>query len=131
MIDQVEEVMKFAVEKEAGVKVDEVENWEEIHRDIVGKLEALKNAPQVTETPLIYHVDVAAMYPNIILTNRLQPTAVVDEQICSGCVFNQPENQCQRKLDWEWRVDYLPISKGEYDRAIEQLEIERKFSGSN
>jgi DNA polymerase epsilon subunit 1 len=125
MIDQVEEVMKFAVEKEAGVKVDEVENWEEIRRDIVGKLEALKNAPQVTETPLIYHVDVAAMYPNIILTNRLQPTAVVDEQICSGCVFNQPENQCQRKLDWEWRVDYLPISKGEYDRAIEQLEIER------
>jgi DNA polymerase epsilon subunit 1 len=25
----------------------------------------------VKERPLIYHLDVAAMYPNIILTNRL------------------------------------------------------------
>jgi DNA polymerase epsilon subunit 1 len=30
--------------------------------------------------PLIYHVDVASMYPNIILTNRLQPVAVVDDK---------------------------------------------------
>lgn len=27
--------------------------------------------------PLIYHLDVAAMYPNIILTNRLQPSSIV------------------------------------------------------
>ncbi len=30
--------------------------------------------------PLVYHLDVAAMYPNIILTNRLQPVAIVDEK---------------------------------------------------
>lgn len=29
------------------------------------------------EVPLIYHLDVAAMYPNIILTNRLQPSSIV------------------------------------------------------
>ncbi len=32
------------------------------------------------ELPLIYHIDVAAMYPNIILTNRLQPVAIVDDK---------------------------------------------------
>jgi DNA polymerase epsilon subunit 1 len=38
------------------------------------KLELIMNNPNVIAldtTPLIYHVDVAAMYPNIILTNRL------------------------------------------------------------
>lgn len=40
------------------------------------------------EKPLIYHLDVAAMYPNIILTNRLQPVSIVENRICSGCVFN-------------------------------------------
>lgn len=36
------------------------------------KLEILRDSPNRDETPLIYHLDVAAMYPNIILTNRLQ-----------------------------------------------------------
>jgi hypothetical protein len=33
------------------------------------------------QEPVIYHLDVAAMYPNIILSNRLQPAAIVD-QVC-------------------------------------------------
>lgn len=33
-------------------------------------LEGLRDVPAREETPLIYHLDVAAMYPNIILTNR-------------------------------------------------------------
>lgn len=38
--------------------------------------------------PLIYHLDVAAMYPNIILTNRLQPMAIVDSvRVISSCVL--------------------------------------------
>jgi DNA polymerase epsilon subunit 1 len=55
------------------------------------------------ERPLIYHLDVAAMYPNIILTNRLQPVSIVDNRVCSGCVFNRKENQCQRELEWQWK----------------------------
>lgn len=31
---------------------------------------------------MIYHLDVGAMYPNIILTNRLQPMAIVDQVKC-------------------------------------------------
>lgn len=33
------------------------------------------------EVPLIYHLDVAAMYPNIILTNRLQPGSRVQRRL--------------------------------------------------
>jgi DNA polymerase epsilon subunit 1 len=31
----------------------------------------MEKCPVLDAEPLIYHVDVAAMYPNIILTNRL------------------------------------------------------------
>lgn len=40
--------------------------------EIKKKLLSLKEVPNRIECPLIYHLDVAAMYPNIILTNRLQ-----------------------------------------------------------
>jgi len=43
--------------------------------------------------PVIYHLDVAAMYPNIILTNRLQPSAIVTPATCAVCHFNTPEAQ--------------------------------------
>ena len=36
------------------------------------QLVSLRDHPIREERPLIYHLDVAAMYPNIILTNRLQ-----------------------------------------------------------
>lgn len=36
------------------------------------QLESLRDVPNREERPVIYHLDVAAMYPNIILTNRLQ-----------------------------------------------------------
>lgn len=36
------------------------------------QLVRLRDEPIREEPPLIYHLDVAAMYPNIILTNRLQ-----------------------------------------------------------
>lgn len=39
---------------------------------IKNKLTSLKDVPNRIECPLIYHLDVGAMYPNIILTNRLQ-----------------------------------------------------------
>ena len=45
------------------------------------KLCDLRDTPARLENPIIYHLDVGAMYPNIILTNRLQPSAMVDEVI--------------------------------------------------
>lgn len=48
----------------------EIENYAEVRDKIASKLAALRDTPSREETPLIYHLDVAAMYPNIILTNR-------------------------------------------------------------
>jgi DNA polymerase epsilon subunit 1 len=37
----------------------------------------LRDSPLREESPIIYHLDVGAMYPNIILTNRLQVKYVI------------------------------------------------------
>ena len=49
-----------------------VTNYEEVLAEIKLKLEQLRDQPLRNEKPIIYHFDVGAMYPNIILTNRLQ-----------------------------------------------------------
>ena len=53
-------------------------------------LSDLRDTPNRLEKPMIYHLDVGAMYPNIILTNRLQPSALIDEVTCAACDFNKP-----------------------------------------
>ena len=42
----------------------------QVREEIRTQLQALRDTPNREECPLIYHLDVAAMYPNIILTNR-------------------------------------------------------------
>ena len=74
--------------------------------------------------PVIYHLDVAAMYPNIILTNRLQPSAMVDKATCAACDFNRDENKCKRHLEWQWRGDTLPLSRSEYESIRAQIRHE-------
>lgn len=49
------------------------------------KLTSLKDVPNRIECPLIYHLDVGAMYPNIILTNRLQVRQVPTSEWSSFC----------------------------------------------
>ena len=84
----------------------------------------LRDRPKRVEKPYIYHLDVGAMYPNIILTNRLQPSAIVDDATCAACDFNQSKNGCKRRMEWVWRGDYNPASKNEYDRTKDQLSRE-------
>lgn len=52
--------------------VETVSNYDEVKDVITEKRGSLRDEPTHEEYPLIYHFDVAAMYPNIILTNRLQ-----------------------------------------------------------
>ena len=92
MIDDVDNVLEFAILREAKwPSKDVVTNYEEIKTEIVAKLKSLL-VDKIRQRPSIWHYDVAAMYPNIILTNRLQPSALVDEAVCSTCIFNKPEN---------------------------------------
>ncbi len=74
----------------------DVENFEEQKAKIMETLRELQRIPRREERPSIYHLDVAAMYPNIILTNRLQPPAMVTQQICASCDFYHPYMKCRR-----------------------------------
>lgn len=120
LIENVDAIVKFFIEVECAESVDNVVNYKEVKEKIQESLlaivENVKSASsQFIETnPLIYHVDVASMYPNIILTNRLQPTAVVNDQICSNCIFNEAKNKCKRNLGWDWKASYYPLNDIEY-----------------
>ena len=84
-------------------------------------LERLRDEPKRMERPLIYHLDVAAMYPNIILTNRLQPSSMKKKEDCAACDFNVEGNQCKRPMEWVWRGDFLPATLSEYQSIKTQL----------
>lgn len=124
LLEEVDRTIKFFIEVECKADVKDLVNYEEVKDKIISELNALPMDNKYWEKPRIYHVDVAAMYPNIILTYRLQPTSIVNDTTCSGCLFNQPESKCKKKLDWKWRVDYLPAKKAEYERIKSQLELE-------
>lgn len=123
LIDDIDETMKFFIEVEAKMKLEDITNYDEVKAKILEQLEAIRDTPRFEATPLIYHLDVAAMYPNIILTNRLQPVAVVDKATCAACDFNRPDSECQRHMDWRWRGRYYPASKGEVSQVRGIMEV--------
>jgi DNA polymerase epsilon subunit 1 len=129
LIDNIDRDLCFAIEVEAGMDRSEITNYEEVRSEIIEELELLRDRPKRVEKPYIYHLDVGAMYPNIILTNRLQPSAIVDDATCAACDFNQAKNQCKRRMDWVWRGDYTPAGKIEYTRAKDQLSRETMEDG--
>ncbi|OWK14641.1 POLE [Cervus elaphus hippelaphus] len=125
LLQRVEKTMRHAIEEEEKVPMEQVINFQEVCDQIKTKLTSLKDVPNRIECPLIYHLDVGAMYPNIILTNRLQPSAMVDEATCAACDFNKPGANCQRKMAWQWRGEFMPASRSEYHRIQHQLESEK------
>ncbi|XP_057689041.1 DNA polymerase epsilon catalytic subunit A-like isoform X1 [Corythoichthys intestinalis] len=122
---RVEQTMRHAIEEEEKIPLEQVTNFNEVCEDIKKKLTSLKEVPNRIECPLIYHLDVGAMYPNIILTNRLQPSAMVDEATCAACDFNKPGATCQRRMAWHWRGEIMPASRSEFHRIQQQLESEK------
>lgn len=125
LMDTTEKTMKHAIEVEEGIPLDMVTNFDEVCAEIKAKLQHMKDHPRRDENPLIYHLDVGAMYPNIILTNRLQPSAMVNASICAVCDYNRPGATCQRHMEWMWRGEYLPATRSEYQRIQQQLETEK------
>ncbi|CAM9478652.1 unnamed protein product [Pylaiella littoralis] len=124
LIDNVDRDLTFAIEVESGVQRDTVSNYDEVRSEIIEQLEMLRDSPLREEEPFIYHLDVAAMYPNIILSNRLQPGAIVNKEMCASCDFNQESNNCKRALTWKWRGDMTPASRTEYQSVKMQLTYE-------
>lgn len=121
LIDDVDKILAFAITEENQVPLESVTNLDQVRADIVEKLTSLRDAPNQKLLPLIYHLDVGAMYPNIILTNRLQPYAAVNAATCAACDFVDPVNQCQRKMTWSWRGKYYVPTFNDYRAVRETL----------
>jgi DNA polymerase epsilon subunit 1 len=124
LIDNVDKILHFALTVEGGVSMDVVTNYDEVRKEIVDQLASLRDQPNIEVNPLIYHLDVAAMYPNIILTNRLQPMAVTNPAQCAACDFNNPANNCKRPLTWVWRGEYFPANRSEFEAIKAQIEAD-------
>ena len=100
---------------------------------VAAKLQQLKDTPLRMERPKIYHLDVSAMYPNIMITNRLQPDSMIDESVCASCDFNRPGKTCDRRLPWSWRGEFFPAKRDEYNmlrRALSNETFPGKYANS-
>ncbi|CAL55806.1 DNA polymerase epsilon, catalytic subunit A,C-terminal [Ostreococcus tauri] len=124
LLDTLDDDLKYALEVEGKMKQSDVSNYDEIRAAIVEKLEFLRDNPRIKSKPLIYHLDVAAMYPNIILTNRLQPAAMVTEDVCAACDYNRPGKKCLRELEWVWRGEHFASTSSEYAQIKAQLQVD-------
>lgn len=128
LIKELDNALKFSIVVEEKKSLDDIENYEEVKGQILERLNQLKETPNRKEKPLIYHLDVASMYPNIMTTNRLQPDSMIQEADCAACDFNRPGKTCDRRLPWSWRGEYLPAKRDEYNMIRHALESE-KFPG--
>jgi len=120
-----DEALKFSIEVEEKKSLQDITNYAEVKAEIIAKLDSLKDTPDRSERPSIYHLDVASMYPNIMTTNRLQPDSMITEADCAACDFNRPGKTCDRKMPWSWRGEFLPAQKNEYNMVRHALENER------
>lgn len=125
LLEDLDAALKFSIEVEEKKSLDDVTNYEEVKAQITERLESLKKTANRSECPLIYHLDVASMYPNIMTTNRLQPDSMIQESDCAACDFNRPGKTCDRRMPWAWRGEYLPAKRDEYNMIRNSLENER------
>lgn len=63
--------MKYAIEVEEKILMEEVINFDEVCVDIIESLFMLRDCLNRLENFIIYYLDVGVMYFNIILINRL------------------------------------------------------------
>ncbi|XP_047319798.1 DNA polymerase epsilon catalytic subunit A-like isoform X2 [Impatiens glandulifera] len=124
LINNLDRDLQYAIKVEGKMDVEIVSNYNEVKSAIMEKLIKLRDDPICEECPLIYHLDVAAMYPNIILTNRLQPPSIVSDEVCTACDFNRPGKTCLRKLEWVWRGEIYMAKKSDYYHLKRQIESE-------
>ncbi|PWA95928.1 DNA polymerase epsilon catalytic subunit [Artemisia annua] len=124
LIENLDRDLLYAIRVEGKIDIETVSNYDEVKNAILEKLISLRDEPTREECPLIYHLDVAAMYPNIILTNRLQPPSIVTDEVCTACDFNRPGKTCLRTLEWVWRGETYTAKRSDYYHIKRQIESE-------
>ncbi|KAL3482395.1 hypothetical protein BJX99DRAFT_1811 [Aspergillus californicus] len=125
LLRDLDAALKFSVEVEEKKSMDDIANYDEVKGKIAKLLIDLKENPHRDEVPSIYHLDVASMYPNIMITNRLQPDSLIEESNCAACDFNRPGKTCDRRLPWAWRGEFLPAKRDEYNMIRHAVQNER------
>jgi len=130
LLRDLDAALKFCITVEEKKSLDDVTNYEEVKAQISEKLHDLKATSNRSERPLIYHLDVASMYPNIMTTNRLQPDSMISESDCAACDFNRPGKTCDRRLPWAWRGEFLPTKRDEYN-MIKRAVSNETFPGKS
>ncbi|KII85363.1 hypothetical protein PLICRDRAFT_700901 [Plicaturopsis crispa FD-325 SS-3] len=124
LIDDLDAALMFCIVDESNTSITSVTNYDSVKASIQSALELMRGAPKRTDPPLIYHLDVAAMYPNIMLSNRLQPDSMVSESVCAVCDYNRPGKTCDRRLDWAWRGEFFPAHRDEFNMIKHALNQE-------
>ncbi|KDQ64760.1 hypothetical protein JAAARDRAFT_145864 [Jaapia argillacea MUCL 33604] len=124
LIDELDAALTFCIVEESKSSLESVTNYEEVKGRIQDALELMRDNPLRLDNPLIYHLDVAAMYPNIMLSNRLQPDSVVDESVCAVCDYNRPGKKCDRRMTWAWRGEFFPAHRDEFNMIKHALNQE-------
>uniref|UniRef100_A0A9I9CFW7 DNA polymerase epsilon catalytic subunit n=1 Tax=Cucumis melo TaxID=3656 RepID=A0A9I9CFW7_CUCME len=81
LINNLDRDLQYAIQVEGKMDLESVLNYSDVKNAIMEKLIRLRDEPMREECPLIYHFDVAAMYPNITLTNMLQMIKVVSSKV--------------------------------------------------
>lgn len=125
--EELQATLTRALEVEEKLEMRDVTDFDAVLAAADEQLSALQRTPNRVECPRIYHLDVAAMYPNIILSNRLQPSAIVtpERNACATCDFNAPNAACQRPMQWKWRAEIMPAKRSEFLLIQSQLEKEQ------
>ncbi|VEU20318.1 DEKNAAC101151 [Brettanomyces naardenensis] len=124
LLDDLEGALKFAITEEDHQKLEDVTNFEEVHQEVKRQLLAFKEHTKIREPPVIYHVDVSSMYPNIMISNRLQPDSMKSEEDCAACDFNRPGKKCDRRLSWAWRGEFYPADMSDYSMMKNAMQNE-------
>lgn len=128
LMSGVDDVLDFWFHYDEGKSIpkENVTNLGAIRDSVINGLRIYRENPHIEERPLIYHFDVAAMYPNIILSHRLQPTSIVsDATHCKQCPFFTRKAECQKPMTWQWKGEEFPLTRGQIEFVRDQLTNER------
>ncbi|CAD2095637.1 DNA polymerase epsilon catalytic subunit A, putative [Plasmodium vinckei lentum] len=122
LLNNVDNIIDFWIQKDLNknlnindkkyVNKKQILNLESIKNDIIQKLTFFIQNPNISSCPNIYHLDVAAMYPNIILSHRLQPNAIITPDHCFNCSYYKQRHLCQKKMTWKRKLEISPIDYG-------------------
>lgn len=113
-------------------------NKEKLHKkisdqfeEVLSKLEERNGIFYWRGKPVIIHVDVASMYPNIIINYNLQPHGVVSDKVCKKCSYYPKEGEKKCWVNMDWNAVYKVMNINRKDQALANDQIEKEMSLGN